>query len=240
MAVFQKPGQRWGVLFDMDGVIFDSETVSVQCWRKAADALGLEGIDSVYTRCVGTNIASSKAILTEAYGARVEPAAFLALTNRFYDAWCKENGLPVKPGAPELLRALREAGVPIAIASSTSRDYVTRELEEAGLLEFFDAVICGDMVTKSKPDPEIFLTAAAALGVKPCDAVVIEDSYNGIRAAAAGGMHPVMVPDILPPTDEMRRLAEVILPSLFEVKAFLGFNEDDQCEASDWTDIRLP
>ena len=221
MAVFQKPGQRWGVLFDMDGVIFDSETVSVQCWRKAADELGLEGIDRVYTRCVGTNISSSKAILHEAYGARVDPVAFLALTSRFYDAWCKENGLPVKPGAPEILRALREADVPLAIASSTSRDYVTRELEEAGLLGFFDAVICGDMVTRSKPDPEIFLKAAEALGVQPCDAVVIEDSYNGIRAAAAGGMHPIMVPDILPPTDEMRRLAEIILPSLLEVKDWL-------------------
>ena len=221
MTVFQQPGQRWGVLFDMDGVIFDSETVSVQCWRKAADALGLEGIDSVYTRCVGTNVASSRAILTEAYGERVDPAAFLALTNRFYDEACAADGLPVKPGAPEILRALKEAGVPMAIASSTSRDYVTRELREAGLLPYFDAVICGDMVTKSKPDPEIFLKAAAALSVQPCDAVVIEDSYNGIRAAAAGGMHPVMVPDILPPTDEMRRLAEVILPSLFEVRDFL-------------------
>ena len=221
MAVFQKTGQRRGVLFDMDGVIFDSETVSVQCWRKAADALGLEGIDSVYTRCVGTSIPSSKAILRDAYGERVDPAAFLALTSRFYDAWCKENGLPVKPGAPEILRALREERVPLAIASSTSRDYVTRELREAGLLPYFDAVICGDMVTKSKPDPEIFLKAAAALGVQPCNAVVIEDSYNGIRAAAAGGMHPIMVPDILPPTDEMRRLAEIILPSLFEVKDFL-------------------
>ena len=221
MTVFQQPGQRWGVLFDMDGVIFDSETVSVQCWRKAADELGLEGIDSVYTRCVGTNIASSKAILTEAYGERVDPAAFLALTNRFYDEACAADGLPVKPGAPEILRALKEAGVPMAIASSTSRDYVTRELRESGLLPYFDAVICGDMVTKSKPDPEIFLKAAAALSVQPCDAVVIEDSYNGIRAAAAGGMHPVMVPDILPPTDEMRRLAEVILPSLFEVRDFL-------------------
>ncbi len=221
MTVFQQPGQRWGVLFDMDGVIFDSETVSVQCWRKAADELGLEGIDRVYTRCVGTNIASSKAILTEAYGERVDPAAFLALTNRFYDEACAADGLPVKPGAPELLRALREAGVPMAIASSTSRDYVTRELREAGLLPYFDAVICGDMVTKSKPDPEIFLKAAEALGVQPCDAVVIEDSYNGIRAAAAGGMHPIMVPDILPPTDEMRRLAEIILPSLFEVRDFL-------------------
>jgi len=233
MAVFQQPGQRWGVLFDMDGVIFDSETVSVQCWRRAAAELGLEGIDSVYTRCVGTNIASSKAILTEAYGARVNPAAFLTLTNRFYDEACAADGLPVKPGAPEILRALKAADVPMAIASSTSRDYVTRELREAGLLPYFDAVICGDMVTKSKPDPEIFLKAAAALGVQPCNAVVIEDSYNGIRAAAAGGMKAVMVPDMLPPTDEMRRLAEIILPSLYEVKDYLGFNEDGQCEVSD-------
>ena len=221
MTHFQPAGDRWAVLFDMDGVIFDSESVSVLCWRKAAGELGLGGIDEVYRRCVGANVASIRAIVGDAYGARVDPAAFLAMTNRFYDAWCAENGLPVKPGAPEILRALKAAGVPIAIASSTDSAYVTRELKEAGLLAFFDAVICGDMVTRSKPDPEIFLKAAAVLGVKPCDAVVIEDSYNGIRAAAAGGMHPVMVPDILPPTDEMLRLAEVILPSLFEVKDWL-------------------
>lgn len=221
MDRFQPAGDRWAVLFDMDGVIFDSESVSVLCWRKAADELGLEGIDEVYRRCVGANVASIKAIVGEAYGTRVDPSAFLALTNRFYDAWCAANGLPVKPGAPEILRALKAAGVPIAIASSTDSAYVTRELDEAGLLPFFDAVICGDMVTKSKPDPEIFLKAAEALGVKPADAVVIEDSYNGIRAAASGGMHPVMVPDTLPPTDEMRSLAEIILPSLFEVRDWL-------------------
>ena len=221
MEHFQLTGKRWGVLFDMDGVIFDSESVSVQCWRRAAGELGLEGIDSVYIRCVGTNIAASTAILTDAYGVRVDPAAFLALTNRYFSAWCKEYGLPVKPGAPELLRALKEAGVPMAIASSTARAYVTRELQEAGLLPFFDAVICGDMVTRSKPDPEIFLKAADALGLRPAESIVIEDSYNGIRAAAAGGMNPVMVPDILPPTDEMRRLAEQILPSLFAVRDWL-------------------
>jgi HAD superfamily hydrolase (TIGR01509 family) len=221
MEHFQQSGGRWGVLFDMDGVIFDSESVSVQCWRRAAQELGLADIDAVYTRCVGTNVAASTAILTDAYGARVDPAAFLNLTNRFYNDWCAEHGLPVKPGAPEILRALRAAGIPMAIASSTARAYVTRELSEAGLLPFFDAVICGDMVTRSKPDPEIFLKAADALGLRPAESIVIEDSYNGIRAAAAGGMHPVMVPDILPPTDEMRRLAEQILPSLFAVRDWL-------------------
>ena len=98
---------------------------------------------------------------------------------------------------------------------------VRRELEEAGLLGYFDAVIGGDQVHVSKPNPEIFLLAAKALDAAPEDCFVIEDSFNGIRAARAAGMHGVMVPDLLPPDGEMERLAEVILPDLAAAEEYI-------------------
>ncbi len=107
------------------------------------------------------------------------------------------------------------------------------ELEEAGLLGCFDAVIGGDTVRHSKPDPEIFLTAAARLGVSAGDCWVIEDSYNGIRAARAGGMRPVMVPDMLAPDAEMRAKAEHIVPDLFAALKLILSQSEGQDEKTD-------
>ena len=127
----------------------------------------------------------------------------------------------MKPGVVELLTFLKEERKKIALASSTRRPTVVNQLKNAGILDFFDQVICGDMVERSKPAPDIFLKACEELGVKPECAYAIEDSYNGIRAAYAGKLHPIMVPDLLPETAEMRKKAEVVLPSLLEVISYL-------------------
>ena len=129
--------------------------------------------------------------------------------------------LKQKPGIRELLLFLREQGIKTAVASSTRRELVCRELEEGGLLHLFDQVICGDMVKRSKPEPDIYLKACEALGVEPEQAYAIEDSYNGIRSAHRAGMKPIMVPDLAGPTKEMELLADRILPSLLEVKDML-------------------
>ncbi len=208
------------VLFDMDGVIFDSERAVLAVWREIAADFGLEGIDEVFARCVGVNRDCTREIFLAAYPAmdfqvfdeRVR-ARFLSLYDR--------GRLPVKPGAREILAALREREIPLALASSTRTETVRRELEEAGLLAFFDLVVGSDEVTRSKPDPEIFLTAAARLGAEPAESFVIEDSFNGIRAARAGGFRPVTVPDLLPPDGEMETKAEVIVKDLFEAERYL-------------------
>ena len=212
--------EGFAVLFDMDGVIFDSEQAVLAVWRELAAELGLEKMEEVFLRCVGTNKARTKEIFRAAYPA-LDFARFDGeARRRFHSRWNGGN-LPQKPGVRELLRALREQSVPLALASSTETAVVRQELQEAGLLGFFDAVIGGDRVTRSKPDPEIFLRAAASLGAEPARCFVIEDSFNGIRAAAAAGMRPLMVPDLLAPDDEMRRLAEAILPDLYAVGAYL-------------------
>ena len=212
--------EDFAVLFDMDGVIFDSEQAVLAVWRELAAELGLERIEEVFLRCVGTNKARTEEIFRAAYPA-LDFARFDGeARRRFRSRWSGGN-LPQKPGAEKVLRRLKEKGVPLALASSTETAVVRQELQEAGLLGFFDAVIGGDRVTRSKPDPEIFLRAAASLSAEPSRCFVIEDSFNGVRAAAAAGMRALMVPDLLAPDDEMRRLAEAILPDLDAAGAYL-------------------
>lgn len=208
------------VLFDMDGVIFDSERAVFGVWQEVAAELGLERIERVFVRCVGVTKTRTREIFSEAY----PTLCFEDFDGRVRARFGERYGggrLPLKPGAREVLAALREMGFPLALASSTKTETVRRELEEAGLLAYFDAVIGGDMVTNSKPDPEIFLTAASRLGVSAGDCWVIEDSYNGIRAASAGGMRAIMVPDLLPLDAEMKEKAAAIVPDLFAALALL-------------------
>ena len=208
------------VLLDMDGVIFDSERAVLAVWKEIAAQFGLAGIEEVFVRCVGVNKTRTREIFSEAYPELDFTAFDERVRARFLSRYDRGR-LPVKPGAREILFALRNKGIPLALASSTRQITVERELREAGLLEFFTVIVGGDTVKRSKPDPEIFLTAASLLGAAPADCWVIEDSYNGIRAAAAGGFHPLMVPDMLPPDAEMRKKAEVIVKNLFEAEAFL-------------------
>ena len=208
---------KTAVLFDMDGVIFDSERAQMAIWLDIARQEGLPDMEAVYHRCIGVTMEATGEILREAYGADFPWQDFRRRTTEGYRERFAGGKLPVKPGARELLDALREKGVPLALASSTRGEMVRQWLSEAGLLTCFDVRVTGDMVTRSKPDPEIFLTACAAFPVKPEDAYVIEDSYNGVRAAHAGGMHALMVPDMLAPDAEMREKAEKIFPSLWEV-----------------------
>ena len=141
--------------------------------------------------------------------------------SRMFHARADGGRLPMKPGIRELLEALKDAGLKTAVASSTRKAVVEQELRDAGLRDFFDEVIGGDMLQRSKPAPDIYLMACGAIGTAPGDAYAIEDSHNGIRAAKAAGMRPLMVPDLAAPTEEMKDLAEAILPSLTEVLDYL-------------------
>ena len=208
------------VIFDMDGVLLDSERAVLAVWQELGRELTLPGIEAVFRRCVGTNKARTEEIFRAAYPG-VDFARFDRETRRRFQSRWGEGRLPVKPGAREILAALRERGISLALASSTESGVVRRELDEAGLLSYFDAVVGGDQVTRSKPDPEIFLRAARALGAVPSDCFVVEDSFNGIRAAQAAGMRPLMVPDLLPPDGEMERLAEGIFPNLDAAETYL-------------------
>ena len=224
-------GQEFeAVVFDMDGVIFDSERAVMECWMALADKYGIPDLKRHYYDCIGVNTAKSREIMKAAYGEEFPYDTYAKEASEMFHAKYADNRLPMKPGVRELLDFLKVRKKKIALASSTRRETVLKQIQAAGILEYFDAVVCGDMVARSKPAPDIFLKACEEIGVKPGEAYAIEDSYNGIKAAHAGGLHPIMVPDLLPANEEMEKLAEVILKNLLEVRGYCEERERKMSE----------
>lgn len=210
------------VVFDMDGVIFDSERAVMQCWKKVASRHNIPDIEKAILACTGTTMVRTREIMLNLYGADFPYDEYAMESSAIFHSRYDGGRLPMKPGVKELLTFLKEHNKKIALASSTRQQVVTDELRDAGIIEYFDRIICGDMVSRSKPAPDIFLKACEELNVSPSDSYAIEDSYNGIRAAHAGGLHPIMVPDLLPADEEMQSLAEIVLPNLTSVMEYLA------------------
>lgn len=214
------------VVFDMDGVIFDSERLVIECWKVIACKYGVPDIEEACRECLGVNSTETKQKFLNRYGQDFPYDTYKGEMSKLYHDNYDGGRLPMKKGVVELLQYLKENNVKVALASSTRSSVVRQELTDAGIIEYFRVIIGGDMVTRSKPQPDIFLKACEELGVAPQEAFAIEDSYNGIRAAAAGSLRPLMVPDLMPPTEEMEQLSERIFESLFEVKEYLAFEEE--------------
>ena len=210
------------VVFDMDGVIFDSERAVMQCWKEVASRHNIPNIEKAILACTGTTMVRTREIMLNLYGADFPYDEYAKESSAIFHSRYDGGRLPMKPGVKELLTFLKEHDKKIALASSTRQQVVTDELRDAGIIGYFDRIICGDMVSRSKPAPDIFLKACEELNVSPSDSYAIEDSYNGIRAAHAGGLHPIMVPDLLPADEEMQSLAEIVLPNLTSVKEYLA------------------
>lgn len=210
------------VVFDMDGVIFDSERAVMQCWKEVASRHNIPDIEKAILACTGTTMVRTREIMLNLYGADFPYDEYARESSAIFHSRYDGGRLPMKPGVKELLTFLKEHDKKIALASSTRQHVVTDELRDAGVIEYFDRIICGDMVSRSKPAPDIFLKACEELNISPSDSYAIEDSYNGIRAAHAGGLHPIMVPDLLPADEEMQSLAEIVLPSLTSVMEYLA------------------
>lgn len=210
------------VVFDMDGVIFDSEIATMNCWFEIAPKYGIKNIKELFFACVGTNKARTKEIMFEACGNDFPFDAFAKEASSLYHIKYDGGRLPMKTGVIEILKFLKKKNKKIALASSTRKQTVISQLKDADILDYFDAVVCGDMVEKSKPAPDIFLKACEELNIQPEKAYAIEDSYNGIRAAQAGNLRAIMIPDLLPENEEMVVLSEKILKSLLEVIDYLA------------------
>ncbi|MBR3718823.1 MAG: HAD family phosphatase [Firmicutes bacterium] len=195
-------------IFDMDGLLIESERLIAEHWMKLAERDGLDK-DKVWAACLG-----SLGVTPE----KVREVAHYYLGADFpYDAYQTEveenirkeldgGPMPVKKGAFEMLEYLKRIGLPAVVASSNPKRVVTELLGGNGLLPYFTEVFGGDAVTRSKPNPDLFLYAASSMGVAPANCVVFEDSFNGIRAAHAAGMMSIMVPDLLQPTEEISAL----------------------------------
>ena len=208
------------VVFDMDGTIFDTERLILDCWEQVGERHGIPGIREVFIRCIGTNSSRTQEIVYEHYGKDFPYEKFSGESSVLFHEIADTEGIPVKPGAAELLKYLSENKVPLGLASSTRLAVVTQELQAAGLYDYFQVVVGGDLLKNSKPAPDIYLMTCGRMGVVPENTYAIEDSYNGIRSAHSAGMRPIMVPDLLPATEEMRDLSVAVFADLFEVKTY--------------------
>lgn len=209
------------VIFDMDGLMFDTEPIWASCWPKTAIEFGVECMEGLADAMRGTNGAEAVSIIREWYGDEVDPKAFV---DRFYEIANEAlaHGAEKKPGLDRLLEYLKIEGIPMAVASSSSREMIKANLIRGGILPYFDSIVSGIEVEHAKPYPDVFLKAADELGVPPQKSLVLEDSYNGVRAGFAGGFHTVMVPDLSEPTEEMERLATAIVLNLNDVVDMLA------------------
>lgn len=207
------------VIFDMDGLLIDSERLSIRCWTEAATELGFVLPENVWLRMVGLGERDTARMLGE-YLDEVQVATLAERCYALYEARMLVD-MPLRPGVIELLELLREHAVPRAVATSTRQPRATRKLEAAGLLGYFPQVLSSSDVAQPKPAPDIYLLAAQRLGVTPAQCLVLEDSPTGVRAALAAGMTVVQVPDLLAPDDSVRALGHRIVGSLFDAQRLL-------------------
>lgn len=209
------------VVFDMDGVLFDTEKLCMDSWNMIAGEHGIQDMQEIFMQCVGRNANDTRTLILNHYGQDFPYDDFCKETSKWFREQIERKGMPVKPGVRELLEYLKENGYQVGLASSTRKESVISHLRNAGILDYFEVIIGGDMVEHSKPRPDIYLLACQEMGVEPELAYAIEDSPNGIRSAHGAGMKPIMVPDLIAPDEEMEQLSFGIFHDLIEVKEFL-------------------
>lgn len=206
-----------GVIFDMDGTMFDTERMWATFWEPALAALGLPYREGLAEAARGTAGATTRNVVRQFYGPDCDAEAIVDSLHRVADEVFFSAPVPKKPGLDALLAWLKARHIPMAVASSSREAMIRHNLDVWGLTQDFTAIVSGQHVAHSKPDPEIFLLTAQKLDVEPSRCLVLEDSYNGVRAGAAGGFVTVMVPDLVPADDEMKRLYTMECASLEEV-----------------------
>jgi HAD superfamily hydrolase (TIGR01509 family) len=215
--IFPRPVRA--VIFDMDGLLVDTEAPVRDALMSAAAAIGRELPVPVFMSMIGTTSAHSDKVLVEHFGEGFDLDAYLTEVRRLLEL-SFDIGVPLKPGAAELLALLDETGLPKALVTSSSRRAVDRHLP-AEVVARFSTMITSESVENSKPHPEPYRKAAAALGIPARDCLALEDSHNGVRSAHAAGMMAVMVPDLLEATDEMREKTVAIAETLHDVRKAL-------------------
>jgi HAD superfamily hydrolase (TIGR01509 family) len=216
------PRRPEAVIFDMDGLMLDTEPLAARAWIDAARGLGLEFDASINHRLIGRSFADCRTIIGLHHGTGYPVDELMGAWHAAYDAIVQREGIAFKPGLPELLDWLDDARIVKAVATSTRRARAQAKLEMTGILSRFAALVGGDEVARGKPAPDIFVEAARRLGVSPSSCMVLEDSEPGMRGALAAGMLPVMVPDLLPPSPSLLAAAPLVVASLHEVRAHLA------------------
>jgi HAD superfamily hydrolase (TIGR01509 family) len=210
-----------GVIFDMDGLLLDTEVISRSAWQRAAHEAGFEISDKLFQNMIGRGKRDCAGYLEKILGPGFNFDEIYRQCNIYDDHHVDWYGLPVKPGAFELVETLFARRVPLAVATSTHLPKATRRLEQVGLFGYFATVVAGNEIARGKPAPDIYLEAARRLAIDPAQSFAVEDSMAGVRAAHAAGLKVIMVPDLVQPTEEIAALTDRVAVSLREVMALL-------------------
>lgn len=210
-----------GAIFDMDGLMFDSERLVCSIWQEMMDENGYKFNVDIFKNTIGLRRDKTKEFYTSLYGSDFDYDHFKTQSRERFYKRIEKDGVPIKKGLFELLDYLRKNNIKTAVATSTSASTALKVIKKAGIYDYFDSFVCGDDVKNGKPHPEVFLTAAQKIGIAPNECIAFEDSINGIKSALSANMTTVMVPDFLQPTDEIKPKISLICKSLDEAIAFI-------------------
>lgn len=210
------------VIFDMDGLLLDTERIALAAFTQTCGLFGLGDETALFMRCVGTNQVLGEQVLQQGLAGKADALAFGREWDARYLEATQHKPIPLKSGAVEFLDHVHSIHLPVAVATSTATLRATQKLRDAGILARFRAVVGGDQVEHSKPQPDIYLRAAQLLHVAPEHCLALEDSENGVRSAHAAGMTVVQIPDLIAPSPELQALGHTILPNLQQARTLLG------------------
>lgn len=205
------------VIFDMDGLMLDTEKLLARYWMQASREFGfpMEMEHVLGIRSLSAVFAKPK--LQGIFGENFNYEEIRARRRQLTAEHIQKYGIEKKQGLDELLLYLKDTDRKIAVATATDRERTETYLKQAGVFHYFDTFVCGDMVTKGKPDPEIYLTACREVGFPPCQCMALEDSPNGIRSAHFAGCKAVMIPDLSQPDEDLFPILYACVPSLADV-----------------------
>lgn len=206
-----------GVVFDMDGLMFDTETLTYELQKPILKEWGVDYTLDWYKQTVGKRIEDIIPLFRDLCGEDFDYEDFRVQCREAYQYYTDKNGVPIKDGLFELLDFLKSKGIKTALCTSTTKQSAARTLRISGTLPYFDELVCAEDVKRGKPYPDPFLKAAEKLGLKPENCLALEDSINGIKSAYTAGMITVMIPDLIEPTEEIKPMCYRIVPSLNEV-----------------------
>ena len=197
-----------GAIFDMDGTLFDTEKLYQRAWLDVAAQFGEEKNFDLPKAISGTNLGEESERIVRRFYPNIDAKAYIARVLEQVDAW-RTQRLELMAGAEEILAFFKSAGVVMAVASSAPVAVIEENLTRANLRGYFAAIVGGNLVSHGKPAPDIFLLAAERLNLPASDCYIFEDSFNGIRAAAASGGVAIMIPDQVQPTDDIKKICAV-------------------------------
>jgi len=209
------------IIFDMDGLMFDTERVFIYAWDYAGEKMGIGKAGYMSLKAMGMSIKESRSLWINEFGDKYNEDELRKHTSDFIRNYYGENKVVVKIGLNELLKYLIENGYRLGIASSSPKWEIEKHLHDSDIFDYFEVIASGDMVTRTKPQPDLYLLVCKLLDVEPKDCIALEDSRNGILSAYNAGLKPIMIPDLVQPTEEIENLLYGKFSNLLEVIDFL-------------------